>query len=544
MHLPGRSAASPQMSVLVATVLSGCRGRNACVELLYVVELDVRASEPDGLKPAEVHGRVLEHVAEWLSFEHSPQLATESFRSGGTATLLSERDDRGDTRVSWSIEGTVDVNALVVTVRSEITASGRADFICVVTVLAEGERIAVRLELGRESLDGVLAPAGIDFFRRPYLLVLLLRDRDLQCWAGPSRMDGRFNWVNQKHAEFVWEAVSAEGRLLPILLVDGSDESGKQLAWRAAGELAGLAPVLAVDARSQRILGDRLADIDASIPRGGARLVWPDLTLRHPDFTSDQSSVAAGRLLRMLSSVSVTVRGVNHLLQKANAAQRVARNEQIAADLAAAKAQGDLAHEIEAQARVIEELKSEVEQYDTWFRQVEEERDSYKAQAAQAAYWRQEAERARQAGGLRVTDWTEAPELDPTDLTELAAFLEKQSQGANVFTRNAHQAWKRDGYPRIDAMRDVLISLAKAAIEYRRLGCQLGMLPDDWFKQEWETDARFYGQVHEQERLGCLHLRWEDLQPSAPSQARRLHVTERGRSGLLRHGFRGREVHR
>jgi hypothetical protein len=34
-------------------------------------------------------------------------------------------------------------------------------------------------------------------------------------------------------------------------------------------------------------------------------------------------------------------------------------------------------------------------------------------------------------------------------------------------------------------MRDALISLAKAAIEYRRLGCQLGMQPDDWFKQEW-----------------------------------------------------------
>lgn len=34
-------------------------------------------------------------------------------------------------------------------------------------------------------------------------------------------------------------------------------------------------------------------------------------------------------------------------------------------------------------------------------------------------------------------------------------------------------------------MRDALIALAKAAIEYRRLNCQLGMLPDEWFKQEW-----------------------------------------------------------
>jgi len=214
--------------------------------------------------------------------------------------------------------------------------------------------------------------------------------------------------------------------------------------------------------------------------------VWPDLALRHPAFTSDQAPFAAGRLLRMLSSVSVTVRGVNRLLRRASAAQRSARNKQIAADLAAAKAQGDLSREIDTQARVIEELKGEVDQYDSWFRQVEEERDKYKAQAAQSAYWKQEAERARQSSGVRVTDWSEAPELDSVELSDLASFLEKQSQGAIMFTRNAHQTWKRGDYPRIDVMRDALIALAKAAIEYRRLGCQLGMLPDDWFKQEWE----------------------------------------------------------
>lgn len=455
------------------------------MELLYVVELDVRPSETDEPQQAEVHERVLAHIAEWLSFEHTPQLTAESFRRNGAATLVDDLNDRGDERVSWSIEGTTDVSALVITVRTEIARSGRADFICVVTIFTEGERTSVRLELARESIDGVLAPAGVDFFRRPYILALLLRDSELQCWAGPSRVDGRFNWVNPKHSEFVWEAISSEGRLLPILLVDGSDDGGERLAWRAAGELAGLAPVLAVDAGAQGLLEDRLAHIDASIPRGGARLVWPDLALRHPAFTSDQTSFATGRLLRMLSSISVTVRGVNHLLRRASEARRSARNAQIAADLAAAKEQGDLSREVDTQARVIEELKSEVEQYDSWFREVEAERDSYKTQAAQAAYWKQEAERARQASGIRVTDFAEAPKLDPAELSDLASFLEKQSRGSIVFTRNAHQAWKRDDYPRIEAMRDALIALAKAAIEYRRLGCQLGMQPDDWFKQEW-----------------------------------------------------------
>jgi len=456
------------------------------VELLYVVEVDVRPEAGSDLAPPDVPGRVKRHLAEWLSFEHTPTMAAETFATGGKATLVSERDDRNDSRVTWSTEGTADVAALVVTVRTEISRSGRADFICTVTMFTEGERTVVRLELGRESLDGVLAPAGIDFFRRPYLLALLLRDQDLQCWSGPSRVDGRFNWVNPQHADFVWDALSAEGRLLPILLVDGSDEKGVQLARKAAGELAGLAPVLAVDARSQRLLADRLDDVEASIPRGGARLVWPDLSLRHPVFTTDQAQFAPGRLLRMLSSVSVTVRGVNQLLRKAEVAQRAARNAQIAADLAAARLQGGLSKELEAQARVIGELQQEVEQYDSWFKQVEDERDSYKAQAAQAAYWKHEAERARQAGGLRVIDWAEAPELDPVDLAELTSFLERQAQGAIVFTREAHQSWKRDDYPHVESMRHALIVLTRAAIEYRRVGCQLGMRPDDWFKQEWE----------------------------------------------------------
>ena len=436
----------------------------------------------------DVRDRIKRHLAEWLSFEHTPTLDPGDFDTDGTTTLISGHEDRSDSRVSWSTEGTAEVAALMVTVRTEISRSGRADFICVVTVFTEGDRTAVRLELGRESLDGVLAPTGIDYFRRPYLLVLLLRDPDLQCWCGPSRVDGRFNWVNPQHADFVWEALSADGRLLPILLVDGSEGVGEQLARRAAGELVGLAPVLAVDARSQRLLADRLDQVEASIPPGGARLVWPELSLRHPLFVVDQAPIAPGRLLRMLSSVSVTVRGVNQLRRRAEAARRTARNEQIAADLAAAKSQGDNSKELEAQARVIGELQEDVSQYDSWFQQVEEERDRYKAQAAQAAYWKQEAERARQSSGVRVTDWAEAPELDPIDLADLASYLEKQAQGAIIFTRNAHQSWKHHDYPHVDVMRDALIALTKAAIEYRRLGCQLGMLPADWFKHEWELN--------------------------------------------------------
>lgn len=487
------------------------------MELLYIVELDVRSSESGELSSSAVRARVLEHTAAWLNFEHSPELSVEAFSSPGDAILVSSREGRSDARISWITEGTEDVHALVATVRTEINKSGRADFICVVTVFVSGQRVAVRLELARESLDGVLAPAGTDFFRRPSLVMMLSRDRELECWAGPSRVDGRFNWVNPRHADFVWNALSTDGRLLPVLLVDGSDGAGEELAKRAATELAGLAPVLAVDARSQELLSERLNDIDAAIPRGGARLVWPDTSLRHPNFTADQAPLTPGRLLRMLSAVSVTVRGTNHLLREASAAQRVAVNKQMADELAAARARGDLSQEVEAQARVIQQLTSDVEQYDSWFKQVEGERDSYKAKAAQAAYWKQEAERARQAGHVRITDWGEAPILEKSDLSALSSFLEKQSQGAILFTRDAHQSWRRDAYPRIEVMRDSLITLTQAAIEYRRLGCQLGMFPDDWFKLEWELTLAATDKYMSQNGLG-------DFQFEGKSYSRLPHI--------------------
>ncbi|WP_155288551.1 hypothetical protein [Rhodococcoides fascians] len=456
------------------------------MELLYVVELDVRASDSTGGENLNVRERIIRHIADWVSFEHTPHLEYSVFEEAGSVSLRNERGGRADARVTWALEGTTDLNALVVTVRTLITHNGRADFICTVTVGSEEGKISVRLELARESLDGVLAPAGINFFRRPHLLALLLRDPALQCWAGPSRVDGRFNWINPKHTEFVWDAITAEGRLLPFLLVDGSGEGGEILARRAANELGGLAPVLAVDARSQRILDEKLNEVDASIPSGGARLIWPDLSLRHPAFSADQAGLATNLLLRMLSSVSITIRGRNRFLQRAVSAHRSARNRQMALEIAEAKAQGNSSVELSTLTRLNNELKTENDELATWFSQVEEERDRYKAQAAQMVFWRQEAERARQASGLRVPAWADAPELSSHDLTELAHFLEAQSQGAILFTRTALQAWKRAEYPHIDSMRESLIVLTKAAMEYRRLEGRIGMVPDDWFKLEWD----------------------------------------------------------
>jgi hypothetical protein len=91
------------------------------VELLYVVEVDVRPSEGTDLTPTDVRNRVKRHLAEWLSFEHTPTLDAESFQTEGTITLISGHDDRKDSRVSWYTEGTPDVTALVVTLRVRVS---------------------------------------------------------------------------------------------------------------------------------------------------------------------------------------------------------------------------------------------------------------------------------------------------------------------------------------------------------------------------------------------------------------------------------------
>ena len=476
------------------------------MEILYVVELDVRANNKNPEDPVDVRGILVDHLADWLSFGHTPAIQPSQFDTQGDLSLQLEQGDGPESRISWRVEGTAETNALIVTRRTEIAKSSRADFLCVTTILQNGADIAVRFELGRESRNDVLAPAGIDFFRRPHILAKVIRDPRLECRVGSSLVDGRFNWVNPKHVDYVWsDGICAPGRSLPILLVDAATESGQQLAWSAANELAGLAIVLAVDGRARQQMVDRLAPIGAQIPEHGARLVWPDLTLRHPAFLSDETASTVERSLRLLSNVSVTVRGVNRLARRAVSAQRAAAQRQINSEIAEAEAQGDLAKELEAKTRSIEQLRSEIADYTAWFEEVEAERDEYRRQAQDAAYWKFEAERLRKAHPAPTSlGFDEAPDLATDDLSRLADFLSQRSHGAIAFTDRALASWKKSPYPHASEMRDALVKLAEAAVEYRRVNAQLGALPDDWFKQLWGLTLASTDKYMEKNRLDCF----------------------------------------
>lgn len=49
------------------------------MESRYVVEVDVLPAEASALPLAEVRTRVVDHLAEWLSFEHTPGLEAAAF---------------------------------------------------------------------------------------------------------------------------------------------------------------------------------------------------------------------------------------------------------------------------------------------------------------------------------------------------------------------------------------------------------------------------------------------------------------------------------
>jgi hypothetical protein len=453
------------------------------MQLLYVVELRVdsarRGGSPD---PGPSFDRVLDHLVSWQTHEHPGELTRDMLHVSSSLTLTGETG--AQRRLEWtnSVVGTV--RCLQFAVRTGLRATGDADFVCRVTLFRDDDRTVLRLELGREVASGVLAPAGMRFLRRPFLLVLLADDPELSLWTGLDQVTGKYARVGSEEVEEFWDELNRPARQLPILMVHSKGKSNDSVAWRCAGELSGLASVRVLDDAARQILASRLASIDASVPDSGARLVWPDLTLRHPSFEAGPGPSLHSRLLRLLSSVSVPARGTNGLIRRLAVVQLAARTARFDRQLQEAKA-GGLEAEVEAQAVRIAELQASELQWVGEIEALEQERDELKTQAAMTAYWKEQAELAWAASGEESEDWGDAPELDPQDMGEFADFLEKVSDGAIVFTPRALRSWRKDKYPHVDTMRDALMQLAKAAVEYRRMGSQFAMHSDEWFKTVW-----------------------------------------------------------
>lgn len=453
---------------------------------LYIVELEFSVSESADLPAEAVYERLVEHAERWLSRDVADPV---DLSASGSAELSARRGAEEFTRsLRWTATRTGSVRLVQCSMRQPIENGHGATFVCDFTIFQRGNEAQLRIELGRESADGLMSPVSVAFLRRPGLLSSALRDPDLRCCYQQQRVDGRYNWINPPQAAIVPEAIQHEKRL-PLLLVDGSSEHAQEFGRSAAAQMSGLAQVLLVDRRSQVSIVDYLRSINATIPDDGARLIWPSLSARHPEFWDlGRTETVIGHLMKIVAGVSVAARGHNRFRIIAAEEARRERETIFEAALAEAKAAGDDAAEAETLRGRVSELSDEVGQWVEEVERLSAEMDGMNALKAHLDYWKGEATRLQTAASGKATvTWESAPQLDADDLGQLARFLTETSDGAIAFTANALRTWRQTGYPHVEAMREALLVLAQAAVEWRRAECHVGMNIKEWFKTRWEV---------------------------------------------------------
>ncbi len=222
-------------------------------------------------------------------------------------------------------------------------------------------------------------------------------------------------------------------------------------------------------------------------------MVWPTTGLRNPDFVDWQlkdRERAVSTLLKLIAATSVAARGQNRYIRSAVEAKRQAREAAFQRDLTKARETGNSTFEVNALSARIEQLEQDTAFWETEAQRLEGAVSELRAAKSEAQYWKVQALTAQQSmtgpGGI---SWQDAPELDPGALGEVAEFLINISEGAIVFTQSAIRSWKQSTYPYVERMKDALVTLAQAAVEWRRSGCQTGgMVIDDWFKTRWDMN--------------------------------------------------------
>lgn len=339
---------------------------------LYIVDFEVTGANGDTvLSPADVFERLLDHVADWLNWDTTTPVDRESLSRHGNAEQQIHRLGRDLTRrVRWRSRGTDEVQAFRCQTTQDLAGSASGTFVCEVTLFRDPDLAALRIELGRETVQGLLTPSPVSSVRRPYVLSNVLRDKTLVCRSQGQVVDGRFQWINLGQAALLEDALAHVPRL-PLLLVDGRHEEARTFAGFAAPHLAGLTQVVVIDGQALGMLRSHLEEIEADIPDNGARLVWPTSGWRNPAFTDWQlldRDRALSTLLKMVTTASVAARGGNRYVRRGVEAAQRRREETFRKDLAEAQAAGDLSSTVQTLNARITELMGDNE---VWLNEIE-----------------------------------------------------------------------------------------------------------------------------------------------------------------------------
>ncbi|MGP5637538.1 hypothetical protein ACTXOW_13725 [Corynebacterium variabile] len=449
---------------------------------LYIVELQVEPSETSQLKTSSIYNRLVDHAYNWL---------TRDLESGGPNLLISGQAELPGSRgkfefvrsLRWTTTHTEKIRALSCTMHQPVKNGKGAQFICELTIFQQEDDAQIRIELGRESVEGLMSPVPIQAVRRPGILATVVKDSDLRITYQGQLVDSRYEWINPPLDEVVPQVLAKEKRL-PILLIDGEDKNAKRLGGAVAEQLSGLARVILVDRRSQNSIEEYLESIEASLPSNGARLVWPILNARHPEFWNlGRTDAIINTLMKIVASVSVSARSTNRLRTRIAEENRRTRENEFRRTISNAAARGDSEAELETLRERVAELDSDISQWIEEVDRLTQENESLMTVKSSLAYWKGEAQRAQKASSAKkAVKFDDHPNLESDDLSTLAAHLEDASSNSIVFTAGALRSWPKSNYPHVEAMEEALVKLARASSEWSEAGCNVGMRIKEWLK--------------------------------------------------------------
>jgi hypothetical protein len=467
---------------------------------MYAVDLDIAAKRPQsgaasGESTGSLYSILIDHLITWLGAGHV-DLTPAALALPGSATLPVDPGGDGQSafprEASWDVAGNGSTRALQFDLRVPL-AGENAWFVNRLTISeAVDEPTRLRVTMGREVTSGWLVPTSVQWLRRPGIVRQVVVDPRLLVTTLGQPVDGRYAKLYEE--EDVPDLIAAAecSQRLPLLVARPLDDQAWNFVGRAATELAGLARVVCLASKvTLNAFNDRLPNFRVS--PGGARLLWPALEgTRHPDYpriqleTQDPADLVQ-RIMRMLAPLSVVARGLDAGWEAARRASHQRDASLAAQRLQAAQASGDRDTEVAALRERITDLEAQLQKSMAAHDDLELEVNGLQAAAGEAQqalynanYWKAQylALAAGQSSGQDV-QWEDAPELEPNNAQPLFDFLERASGGACRFTANAATSWRRSGYPFADSMRDSLIRLARASLDFstdpsvRRLSARL-----------------------------------------------------------------------
>jgi len=408
--------------------------------------------------------------------------------SSSGVTYLEEK------RITWDIVSVADgLRLWSLEVCTPLLETADAEFVCAVAVGQTADRVGFHVDLGRRTAEARVAPARLEFVARPRIVPAVLSVVPCQYRPGEP-VAAAPRRVRAADLPAVIELLADPNRRLPVLVVSttASGSAEARFAMSMADKLAGLAHVVLLE--TWLALDALNSENRMTVPVRGARLFWPPTpgADKHPWWTADQLRDAADvaeRVFTMLSRLSVMANARNRIAETVRQAERDAARQ--AARRAAqrrvdeAVAAGDKDQTIKALTAQLDAERAlnaqlEADRTEAWQLAVDLDEENQQLRHYKANY---EAMVAYQPAVVESEPPREGLEVSP-DFRELWPALETETDGALVFTDHARASWAGAGYPYPDRMRDALEKLALAAVEWRRLGGNLGMSLTSWITQQ------------------------------------------------------------